>query len=98
LPDVFYDSDQVGYNSVERSDGTRFLVDYLWLRGLKREVVCGTVDQEGPSNDLWKESSAWNQKLTKAPFLNKGLLLGWMFSRREAGNTVIVTGNQMRLC
>jgi uncharacterized protein YeaO (DUF488 family) len=42
------------YNSAKRSDGTRFLVDHLWPRGLKKEAVQVEqwIKEVSPSNDL----------------------------------------------
>lgn len=42
------------YESPEESDGTRFLVDHLWPRGVKKEEanVEGWIKAESPSNEL----------------------------------------------
>jgi uncharacterized protein YeaO (DUF488 family) len=42
------------YDPAKRSDGTRFLVDHLWPRGLKKEAVqvASWVKTVAPSNSL----------------------------------------------
>lgn len=42
------------YDPVESSDGARFLVDRLWPRGIKKEVlaIVGWCKEAAPSNEL----------------------------------------------
>lgn len=68
------------YDPVEKSDGTRFLVDHLWPRGVKKEAlhIKGWGKAESPSDELrhwfahdpakWKEFlRRYSAELDKKP-------------------------------